>query len=106
MTMHRSGRRWGIEARAVPSDAGCRRSATEEGTDRMSKARPRLSAKATLIGAFAVFIALLLAGIATAEKPVKVRAGNLELTFNGGFHPNAVPEHNRKPRSLTSVRPT
>ncbi len=51
----------------------------------MSKARPRLSAKATLIGAFAVFIALLLAGIATAEKPVKVRAGNLELTFNGGF---------------------
>jgi hypothetical protein len=34
--------------------------------------------------------ALALSAIATAEKPVEVRAGNLELTFNGGFKPKAL----------------
>jgi hypothetical protein len=40
--------------------------------------------------AIAALIALSVAGIATADKPVKVRAGNLELTFNGGFSPKAL----------------
>jgi hypothetical protein len=34
-----------------------------------------------------VLVALALAGNAAAEKPVTVKAGNLELTFNGGFSP-------------------
>ncbi len=40
--------------------------------------------------ALGALIALTVAGIAAAEKPVKVRAGNLELTFNGGFSPKAL----------------
>jgi hypothetical protein len=34
--------------------------------------------------------ALGAAGLASAEKPAKVKAGNLELTFNGGFSPKAL----------------
>jgi hypothetical protein len=48
--------------------------------------RRHLSIAAVLASA----IALTVAGIAIAEKPVKVRAGNLELTFNGGFMPKAL----------------
>lgn len=40
--------------------------------------------------ALGALIALTVAGIATAEKPVKVRAGNLELTVNGGFTPKVL----------------
>ena len=41
----------------------------------------------------AALVALALVGVAAAasgEKPVKVRAGNLELTFNGGFTPKVL----------------
>jgi len=50
--------------------------------------------------ALGALIALTVAGIATAEKPVKVRAGNLELTFNGGFTPKALPKTKFAPITL------
>src|SRR3954451_5421741 len=50
--------------------------------------------------ALAALIALTVAGIATAEKPVKVRAGNLELTFNGGFTPKALSKTKQTPIAL------
>jgi len=37
-----------------------------------------------------VLIVPVLAGVAGAESPVTVPAGNLELTFNGGFAPKAL----------------
>jgi hypothetical protein len=40
--------------------------------------------------AIAALVALTVASVATAEKPVKVIAGNLELTFNGGFSPKTL----------------
>ena len=43
--------------------------------------------------ALGALIALTVAGIATGgKKPVTVRAGNLELTFNGGFTPEGALE--------------
>jgi hypothetical protein len=51
--------------------------------------------------ALGALVALTVAGIATAEKPVKVRAGNLELTFNGGFTPKALSKTKQTPISLT-----
>jgi len=50
--------------------------------------------------ALGALIALTVAGIATAEKPVKVRAGNLELTFNGGFTPKTLSKTKQTPISL------
>ena len=62
----------------------------------MSRYRPKL-----LIGlALAVFVALLVAGFASAEKPVAVKAGNLELTFNGGFTPKALSKTKPTPIAL------
>jgi hypothetical protein len=54
--------------------------------------------------AFGALIALTVAGIATAagEAPVKVRAGNLELTFNGGFSPKALSKTKLTPISLSA----
>jgi len=51
--------------------------------------------------ALAALIALTVAGIATAEKPVKVRAGNLELTFNGGFTPKVLSKTKQTPIALS-----
>jgi hypothetical protein len=51
--------------------------------------------------ALGALIAVTVAGIATAEKPVKVRAGNLELTFNGGFTPKTLSKTKLTPISLT-----
>jgi hypothetical protein len=51
--------------------------------------------------ALGALIALTVAGIATAEKPVKVRAGNLELTFNGGFSPKTLSKTKLTPITLT-----
>lgn len=45
-------------------------------------------------------IALSVAGIANAEKPVKVIAGNLELTFNGGFTPKTLSKKKLTPITL------
>ena len=50
--------------------------------------------------ALAALIAISVAGIATAEKPVKVVAGNLELTFNGGFTPKALSKTKLTPITL------
>jgi hypothetical protein len=51
--------------------------------------------------ALGALIAVTVAGIATAEKPVKVRAGNLELTFNGGFTPKTLSKTKLTPISIT-----
>jgi hypothetical protein len=44
--------------------------------------------------------ALLLAGVAAAERPITVKAGNLVLSFNGGVKPKALPRHVRVPITL------
>jgi hypothetical protein len=68
----------------------------------MSRYRPKLPASAALIAALVVFAALLIAGIAGAEKPVTVRSGNLELTFNGGFTPKALSKTKLTPIKLAA----
>lgn len=50
--------------------------------------------------ALGALVALTVTGLATAETPVKVRAGNLELTFNGGFTPKALPKNKFAPITL------
>jgi hypothetical protein len=45
-------------------------------------------------------LAVAVAGIATAEKPTIVQAGNLKLTLNGGFTPKALPKKG-KPAPIT-----
>lgn len=50
--------------------------------------------------AVAAMVALAVAGVAAAEKPVKVIAGNLELTFNGGFTPKTLSKKKLTPISL------
>src|SRR4029077_18182538 len=53
--------------------------------------------------ALAAAIALTVVGIATAgNKPQKVVVGNLELTFNGGFSPKALPKKTPAPIALTA----
>ena len=44
--------------------------------------------------------ALVAAGVAAAEKPITVRAGNLLLTFNGGVTPKALSKTKLEPISL------
>ena len=58
----------------------------------------------TLTMALGALLALTVAGIASAggNKPVTVRAGNLELTFNGGFSPTALPKKTLAPIALTA----
>jgi hypothetical protein len=53
--------------------------------------------------ALAALAAISVAGVAWAggEKPVTVRAGNLELTFNGGFSPKALSKTKPTPISLS-----
>jgi len=52
--------------------------------------------------ALGALAALVVAGIATAagEKPVVVRAGNLKLTFNGGFTPKVLSKTKPTPIKL------
>jgi hypothetical protein len=50
--------------------------------------------------AVGVLIAVAVAGIATADKPVKVKAGNIELVFNGGLTPKAVSKTKLTPVTL------
>ena len=52
--------------------------------------------------ALGALAALVVAGIATAagEKPVVVQAGNLKLTFNGGFTPKALSKTKPTPIKL------
>jgi hypothetical protein len=58
--------------------------------------RKRLITTLALAAAFAVAVA----GIATADKPTIVQAGNLKLTLNGGFAPKALPKSG-KPAPIT-----
>jgi hypothetical protein len=51
--------------------------------------------------ALGALVALTVAGIAAAEQPVKVKAGNLELTFNGGFTPKTLSKTKLTPIALT-----
>jgi hypothetical protein len=59
-----------------------------------------------LTTAVAALIAVSVAGLAFARvavnKPVTVRAGNLELTFNGGFSPKALPKKTLAPIALSA----
>jgi len=57
----------------------------------------------TFILALSALVALSVASFAQAEKPVKVRAGNLELSFNGGFTPKTLPKKTMAPISLEVV---
>lgn len=53
--------------------------------------------------AVGALIAVSVAGIATgANKPVTVEAGNLRITFNGGFSPTKLPKNKMAPISLTA----
>jgi hypothetical protein len=54
----------------------------------------------TLILALGALVALSAAAIASAEKPTIVKAGNLELTLNGGFSPKALSKTTQTPISL------
>lgn len=54
-----------------------------------------------LILAMGALVALSVAGIASAEKPTVVRAGNLILTLNGGFSPKALSKTTPTPISLS-----
>src|SRR3954452_24649063 len=45
-------------------------------------------------------LAVAVAGIATADKPTVVQAGNLKLTLNGGFSPKALPKGKPAPITL------
>jgi hypothetical protein len=47
--------------------------------------------------AFGAVLAVILAGVATAEKPVTVRVGELIVTFNGGVTPRALPKNELAP---------
>jgi hypothetical protein len=49
---------------------------------------------------FASALAILAAGIAMAEKPTVVRAGNLVLRINGGVTPHALPRNRLAPITL------
>lgn len=56
---------------------------------------------AGVVAALTALIVLAFGAFAgAAEKPVKVRAGNLELTFNGGFTPKALPRKKPAPINL------
>lgn len=46
-------------------------------------------------------LALVMASLAVAEKPTTVRAGNLILTFNGGFFPKKLPKKTSAPIGLS-----
>jgi hypothetical protein len=53
--------------------------------------------------AVAALVAVSVAGIATgANKPVTVEAGNLKVTFNGGFSPTKLPKKKFAPITLTA----
>lgn len=52
--------------------------------------RGRVPLGAGFTAALVAAVVLALSGIAGAEKPVHVKVGKLELTFNGGFKPKAL----------------
>jgi hypothetical protein len=67
----------------------------------MNKIRGKRGRGAAIVaGLLALVAALALSGIAGAEKPVKVRVGNLDLTFNGGFSPKVLSKTKLTPISF------
>jgi hypothetical protein len=52
--------------------------------------------------ALGALLAVTVAGVATAAKPVTVQAGNLKLTFNGGFTPKKLSKTRLTPISLNA----
>lgn len=56
----------------------------------------------TLVSMVALLVAVVGVGSATADKPVTVKAGELEFTFNGGFAPKALPKKTPAPITLTA----
>jgi hypothetical protein len=54
----------------------------------------------TLTIALGAMVALAVAGVAHAYKPVVVKAGNLVLTFNGGITPTKLPKNKMAPITL------
>jgi hypothetical protein len=59
-----------------------------------------MRSKLIWIVALGALVALTVAGIAAAEKPTTVRAGNLILTINGGVTPKALPKKEYAPIAL------
>lgn len=57
--------------------------------------------RVTLTLALGAVVAMAVAGIANAYKPVIVKAGNLVLTFNGGISPKKLPKKEMAPIALT-----
>lgn len=54
----------------------------------------------TWILAVLAAVGLLFAGVASASKPVVVKVGNMQLTFNGGFTPTKLPKKKLAPIHL------
>jgi hypothetical protein len=70
-------------------------------TNRATKERDKeMRKRLTLTVALGAIVALAVAGVAHAYKPVVVKAGNLVLTFNGGITPSKLPKHKMAPISL------
>ncbi len=63
----------------------------------MSTIRGRVLTGAGMAAVLCALIVAAMAGIAGAEKPVHVIVGELELTFNGGFRPKALPKNKLAP---------
>ena len=66
----------------------------------MSISRRRTTMVAGFVAALTALAVLAFGSVAGAEKPVKVRAGNLELTFNGGFTPKKLSRTKASPIKL------
>lgn len=61
--------------------------------------RERFSNRVSLLAVLGLVVAVALAGIAVAAKPTRVRVGNIEGIFNGGFSPKALSK--TKPTPIT-----
>jgi hypothetical protein len=56
-----------------------------------------MPSRAVRILSLALVLAVAAAGLAIAEKPVKVRVGEVIVTFNGGVTPKALPKNEQAP---------
>jgi hypothetical protein len=70
-------------------------------TSKHRSSRPRRPRRAALAALLATGLALLVAALASASKPVTVRAGNLIFTANGGVTPKALSKSKPEPIALT-----
>lgn len=99
---------YGADTGAVADEdlAGPRiRSANKEEREKMKKLRRRGTRGAAIVAALAAIAALTVAGAALAAAggpPKVVTAGNLRLTFGGGFSPKALSRKTPTPIKLTA----